>query len=64
LVLELGIIFSVLIDYKLFLFFTTLIIIIWMETQLEKAGKKIGNYLIGKSLGQGTFGKVKVGVQI
>lgn len=35
-----------------------------METQLEKAGKKIGNYLIGKSLGQGTFGKVKVGVQI
>lgn len=35
-----------------------------METQLEKAGKKIGNYLIGKSLGQGTFGKVKLGVQI
>jgi hypothetical protein len=35
-----------------------------METQLEKAGKKIGNYLIGKSLGQGTFGKVKVVVQI
>lgn len=26
--------------------------------------KQIGNYLIGKTLGQGTFGKVKLGIHI
>jgi serine/threonine protein kinase len=32
------------------------------EKILQKESRKIGNYLIGRTLGEGTFGKVKVAV--
>jgi 5'-AMP-activated protein kinase, catalytic alpha subunit len=35
-----------------------------METGLEKPEKSIGNYVLGKTIGKGTFGKVKIGTQL
>lgn len=32
--------------------------------QLKPGEKKIGNYILGKSIGEGTFGKVKLGVHV
>jgi serine/threonine protein kinase len=34
------------------------------EYQVKPGEKKIGNYILGKSIGEGTFGKVKLGVHI
>ncbi len=34
------------------------------EYQLKPGEKKIGNYILGKSIGEGTFGKVKLGVHV
>ena len=34
------------------------------EYQLKPGEKKIGNYILGKSIGEGTYGKVKLGVHI
>ncbi len=34
------------------------------EYQLKPGEKKIGNYILGKSIGEGTFGKVKLGTHL
>ena len=34
------------------------------EIKLEPHERKIGNYIMGKSIGEGTFGKVKLGRHI
>ena len=31
---------------------------------INKNEKKIGNYILGKTLGEGTFGKVKLGIHV
>jgi hypothetical protein len=32
--------------------------------ELKPGEMKIGNYILGKSIGEGTFGKVKLGVHV
>ena len=32
------------------------------QRELEPHEKRIGNYILGKSIGEGTFGKVKLGI--
>jgi serine/threonine protein kinase len=32
------------------------------EVKINKNLKKIGSYILGKTLGEGTFGKVKLGI--
>ena len=34
------------------------------NVELKPGEKKIGNYILGKSIGEGTFGKVKLGVHV
>ena len=31
---------------------------------LKKNERKIGDYILGRSIGEGTFGKVKIGIHI
>jgi serine/threonine protein kinase len=35
-----------------------------VKAQLQAGEKQIGHYILGKCLGEGTFGKVKAGVHI
>ena len=34
------------------------------QVTLKKHERRIGNYILGRSIGEGTFGKVKIGVHI
>ena len=34
------------------------------QVKLKKHERRIGNYILGRSIGEGTFGKVKIGIHI